>query len=267
MLSTQKRHDFVRMRADGKSFRQIQEELGISRTTCSAWAHELEAEVAVCRSENLASLYQEYGLTKEARIKRLGKMVQRIEDALDAADLSQVPPAKLLELHAKYCEALKAEYSGADDEPLPVGADRASDANLFYLYSDLIDRLRAGTTTAQQARVEMEAYSRMRASYSTATTEYDIWGNTGEKELEPPIDAYDQLGDGAAATRRAALEAEEARQRAETEEPKAREPSISMEDGVAAMKGAMARLVQKGDAEGLIKILQFAYSTDDEDDE
>lgn len=51
-------------------------------------------------------------MTKEARIKKLGDTLEKIEDAIAKADFSTVDPAKLLDFKLKYTEALKGEYIG-----------------------------------------------------------------------------------------------------------------------------------------------------------
>ena len=48
-------------------------------------------------------------MTKEARIKKLGDTLEGINTALDGADLSTIPPEKLLDFKLKYTEALKEE--------------------------------------------------------------------------------------------------------------------------------------------------------------
>ena len=110
---------FVEMRAEGQSFAAIAAELHISKGTCSAWEKELAAEIKRLRQEALNALFEEYAMHKEARIKRLGSTLEKIEAAIDAADLGSVAPEKLLELKLKYAEALKKEYTGAEP-PLQI---------------------------------------------------------------------------------------------------------------------------------------------------
>lgn len=261
MIPTEKKHEFIRLRAEGRSYRDIEAEIGVSRSTCSAWAQELEAEIAITRSENLSALYTEYGLTKEARIKRLGQTLQRIDEALDEIDLSEMPPEKLLGMKLKYAEALKAEYTGAE-APLPIGGDRASESAMFYLYSDLVDRLRSGNISTQQARIEIEAYQRMEHAYSAATTEY-VFGTPYPTELEPPQDAYSQASHGTPDEPRQQVEAEEPRkrQRSEAARLNATEP-ISQEQAAAAITATLENLIRRGDVDGLMKLLEYTMEED-----
>lgn len=50
-------------------------------------------------------------MAKEARIQRIGNTIHRIDEALDAVDLSALPPEKLLDLKLKYQAALAEEYT------------------------------------------------------------------------------------------------------------------------------------------------------------
>lgn len=266
MLPAEKKHEFIRLRAEGKSYRAIEAEIGISRSTCSAWAQELETEIAITRAENLSALYEEYGLTKERRIQSLGQTLRQIDDALGSVDLSKMPPEKLLGMKLKYSEALRNEYTGAE-EPLPTGGARAEQSAMFYIYSNLVDRLRAGNITVQQARVEMEAYKRMRGAYTVATTDTDFFGNQSTIELQPPMDAYGQLDDEAIAERRASLEAEEARQLTEAGEAQVREPTVSHEMATSAIQATLENLVKHGNVDGLMRLLEYTMEGDDDEEE
>ena len=61
------------MRAEGQSFSDIAQQLHISKSTCSTWERELEAEIAQLKKEELNALYESYHMKKEARIKQLGE--------------------------------------------------------------------------------------------------------------------------------------------------------------------------------------------------
>ena len=103
---------YILLRAEGKSYDAIAQELHISNSTCSAWEKELEQAIADRKAEQLEQLYDSYYMKKEARIKQLGGTLANIEDALAAADLTQMQPKELLEYKLKYIAALKEEYTG-----------------------------------------------------------------------------------------------------------------------------------------------------------
>lgn len=132
MLSDETKTKFVMMRAEGKSHRAIAAALHISRNTCGSWDTMLKEKIAEQRADVLAKLYQTYYMTREARIKQLGKTLKAIDRALTAADLTKLSPDKLLDFKLKYMMLLKAEYipleTEEDAEPLP---DRRSPLSAF----------------------------------------------------------------------------------------------------------------------------------------
>lgn len=155
MLLQETRDEYVRLRAEGYSYNAIAEKLHISKSTCSAWEKELKGRISQLKQERLNELYHNYGMAKEGRIRRLGEIISRIEEALENVDLESVPPDKLLKLHLDYSEALKKEYAGGPaafslkDNPDPEAALAA--------LGDLSDRIRAGEVTGEQAASEIRA--------------------------------------------------------------------------------------------------------------
>ena len=83
--------EFIRLRAEGRSYSYIADILHISKSTCTEWERELKAQIAELRQEQLNELYSSYAMTKEARIKKLGDTLESINTALDGADLSMIP--------------------------------------------------------------------------------------------------------------------------------------------------------------------------------
>lgn len=168
MKSLETKQEFIRRRANRESYAAISAALGISKSTCSAWDSELSAEIALQRQDQLNDLYSAYGLVKTARIRRLGQTMQRIDDALAAADLTTIAPEKLLELKLKYASAMKEEYTGAT-EALPNPADRGTADSAYYATADLFQRLRDGEITAAQAKTELQIIQATAQAHSNAT--------------------------------------------------------------------------------------------------
>lgn len=154
---------FVILRAEGKSYAAIQKELGISKATCSSWEKEFKDAITEKKGENLEQLYKAYNMTREGRIKQLGATLEAIEQALAQADLTQVPPDKLLKLNLEYKQALKEEWLPLQaPERLP---DRAEPADFIRILESLLDRIRSGEITEQQARQELAAIQSIIKSY------------------------------------------------------------------------------------------------------
>lgn len=142
---------FIKLRAEGKSYRQITLELGIAKATCSNWEKEYKNRIQELKADRMQELYNAYYMTKEARIKKIGDTLNKINTALDEADLSQIAPEKLLDYKLKYTEALKNEYIGTEYKALQENFDAKDILNNI---GDLLNRLKNGTVTPEQATKE-----------------------------------------------------------------------------------------------------------------
>lgn len=158
--------EFVKLRAEGKSYTTISKELHISKSTCSLWEKELKEEVNELKQERLDELYCSYCMHKEARIKRLGKLLNDIDTAIDLHSVNAVPTEKLLELRLKYQKALKEEYQG-DTEPFKIDTDRLNAKDIVTALSDLLNRIRAGAVTAEQANKESVVITNLLRAFDT----------------------------------------------------------------------------------------------------
>ncbi len=157
--------EFIRLRAEGRSYSYIADKLHISKSTCSSWEQELKGAIAELRQEQLNELYSSYAMTKEARIKKLGDTLESINTALDGADLSEIPPEKLLDFKLKYTEALKGEYTGSGT-PYQF-TDRLDPKEIVVALGDLLNRIRAGEVTTEQASKESTVIANLLKAYDT----------------------------------------------------------------------------------------------------
>ena len=157
--------EYIRMRAEGKSYSTIAKALGLSKSTCTAWERELTDRINELKQEQLDELYDSYYMTKESRIKQLGDTLEDINSALDAKDLENVPADKLLDFKLKYTEALKAEYTGSAPSHRFTG--RVTPLDIVAALGDLLNRIRAGTVTAEQASRESLVLSNLLKAYDT----------------------------------------------------------------------------------------------------
>ena len=142
------------------SYSRIQKELGIARSTCSKWAHDLETEIATLKQDNLDALYTSYHMTKTARIKKLGDTLNNIDAALSKADLSKVPADKLLRLKLEYEDALRKEYSPPTHQLTDITAQ-----GIVNAMGDLLSRVRSGETNTEQANRESAVLLNMIKAY------------------------------------------------------------------------------------------------------
>lgn len=110
MKSKETKEQFIKLRVDGLSYAKIGEKLNISKSTCSSWEKELADKITEMKQERLQELYDEYGMAKEARIRQLGTVLQKIDKAIEETDFSEMTPAQLLDARMKYQKALNEEY-------------------------------------------------------------------------------------------------------------------------------------------------------------
>lgn len=156
--------EYVRLRAEGKSYSVIAEQLHISKSTCTKWERELSAQINELKRAEFQELCESYGMTKEARIKKLGDTLEKIEDAIAKADFSTVDPAKLLDFKLKYTEALKGEYIGTKPA---LELDSVDAKGIVTALADLLNRVRAGDITTEQAQKESGILAQLLKAYDT----------------------------------------------------------------------------------------------------
>ena len=160
--------EFVRLRAEGQSYDKIAEALHISKATCTAWERELKTDISRLQQEQLNELYSSYGMAKEARIRRIGDTLRRLDDALSEVDLTAIAPEKLLDFKLKYAQALKDEFTGLT--PPPTFTGRGEPQEIQAAFMDIYERVRRGDITAEQAGQEAKTLSALLTAYNAVET-------------------------------------------------------------------------------------------------
>lgn len=185
MKSTAVKGEFIQRRAEGQSYDTIAQALKISKSTCSAWEAELGAQIALRKQQELNDLYNQYGLVKAARIKRLGDTLAKIDEAIEATDLTKIPPEKLLRLKLEYARELRDEYKGSADALLPDEGS-ATDSNIYFVLVNIYNRLSSGEISVQQAKVELEALQQLKGAFDRATSQDLFPDLKGHIDLDDP---------------------------------------------------------------------------------
>ena len=163
---------FVELRAQGYSYRAIAKELKISVNTLRAWERELAAEISELKAEELDELFTKYAMAKEARIKGLGEILERINSELGRRDLSELSTDKLLDFKIKYAQELKEEYT-----ELPAGYDtntKVTGEEILGLLVNLLGRLRSGEVTREQAQREGFILGGLLKAYEATKLEHKV---------------------------------------------------------------------------------------------
>ena len=164
MKPAELKKEYIRLRAEGKSYSVIAEQLHISKSTCTKWEKDLAEQIDELKRAELTELCESYGMTKEARIKKLWDTLEKINEALAKTDFSTVDPAKLLDFKLKYTEALKGEYVGQKKAIEPESLEAR---DIVEALADLLNRTRAGDITTDQAQRESLILSNLLKAYDT----------------------------------------------------------------------------------------------------
>lgn len=182
MKDTETKRAFIEARAEGLSYRAIQEKLGISKATCSNWEKALSEEIEAFRNEKLEELYSSYARTREARIESLGKVIDRIDEALGNCEncLENLTEDKLLELRLKYDRELHSMYR----EPVRRPASDNTLDGIIEEYNALLSEAQTGKYTASQVKAQLSILDAKRDTlYKKAIEEMKEEDNIGDFSL------------------------------------------------------------------------------------
>jgi hypothetical protein len=129
--SEETRMQFIELRAQGRSYKQICSQLNIAKSTAVDWGRELEHEIARLKAVELEALYDMYSMHKEARLKALGGLLQRMEAEIAQRDLSKVNTGRLLEIYLTYHQ--QAAQDAIEPRFISTHEEQAEKAHLLLL--------------------------------------------------------------------------------------------------------------------------------------
>lgn len=117
---------FVELRAEGKSFVSISEELKVSKPTLIGWSKDLRHEISNLRQIQLEAIREKYRIGKEKRAERLSNHLVKIENEFEKRNLETVPTHKLFELMLKIFHEIEFE-----DETLNFTSDQTDPCDIM----------------------------------------------------------------------------------------------------------------------------------------
>lgn len=141
---------YIELRASGKSYRAIAEELNISKSTCSSWEKELEEKIREAKADREQELIDTYQLSRENRIARLSSTLSQIDNILTERGLEDVSTEKLLKIKLDYERELRTEYR----EPA-IEAPEQSISGVLEAYANLYRDSRAGIITPNETKTQI----------------------------------------------------------------------------------------------------------------
>jgi transcriptional regulator with XRE-family HTH domain len=110
MKGAQTIQKFLVLRAQGKSFRTIEQEIGTSRGTLAKWEQDYSEELKNLKAIERDAMREKFLLTNQAQLELLGTQFTRLKEELERRDLSDIPTPKLFELVLKYSTRLTEDF-------------------------------------------------------------------------------------------------------------------------------------------------------------
>jgi transposase len=103
---------FIRLRAQGVPYREIEKELGVTKKTLIKWDRELREDIKKERAAEIEHIRSVYWGEKRGRIDLLRERLKRFHEEERKRDLSDIETAKLMALEFQTSEQLKKEIRG-----------------------------------------------------------------------------------------------------------------------------------------------------------
>jgi len=109
MEDLDKKQKFVELRAKGKSFVKISEELEVSKTTLIDWSKDLADEICNLKAIEMEAFREQYKISRQHRIQLYSEQLGAIREELSTRKLNDVPTHKLVDLLFKFSDIISRE--------------------------------------------------------------------------------------------------------------------------------------------------------------
>ncbi len=98
MKDQETQQKFVDLRARGRSFARIAEELQVSKRTLIEWSRKFQFEIRNQRAIELEALRERYLATHEEQVRQLGERLREVEAELAARKVAELSTPRLFAL-------------------------------------------------------------------------------------------------------------------------------------------------------------------------
>jgi len=112
MKDLDKKKKFVELRAKGRSFAKIAEEIDVSKPTLIEWSKDLAQEISNLRGIEMELLREQYMIGREARLKIFREQLDAVQKELAERKYDDISTVKLLELQSQLLEVLRNDENG-----------------------------------------------------------------------------------------------------------------------------------------------------------
>lgn len=148
-----KQIEFLKLRSEGKTYKEIANQLNVHPNTITNWSKELKEEIQNQDKEEYEELYCMYHMDRKARIQSYGELLKKIDTEIDKREMSEISLDRLLDYKLKYMNRLNALY-------LPYESDKEiKDISINDIIKDLYNlniKISDGTISMEQATKEKE---------------------------------------------------------------------------------------------------------------
>lgn len=152
-MKKNKQIEFLKLRSEGKTYKEIANQLNVHPNTITNWSKELKEEIQNQDKEEYEELYCMYHMDRKARIQQYGEVLKMIDTEIDKRDLSEISLDRLLDYKLKYMNRLNALYK-------PYESDKdIKDISINDIIKDLYNlniKISDGTISMEQATKEKE---------------------------------------------------------------------------------------------------------------
>ena len=167
MKRTEDKNTYIKARAEGHSIRKASEIAGINRGTGYKWEKSLYSLIAEERAEVMEDLKNKYSMTKAGRLEAVGKLLERLQSAVDGIEIDKMPSDKVISL---YLRTLKE----ASREAVPIGSGETDPTHFEDLISELLIRVTSGELLPDQAYAETRAVIAAAHIHETTTLQKKV---------------------------------------------------------------------------------------------
>jgi transposase len=130
---TATKEQFVQQRAEGYSFDRIAKEISVSKPTLMKWEGELKKQISEASFIRYMALAEEFQLVKQERIKRLAKLLRRVEAELEKRTFGDIADDKLLAITLTIQEKIAEELSGVSYSEGGIDVDNLFDETRYVI--------------------------------------------------------------------------------------------------------------------------------------
>lgn len=126
MQNELKKVKFVQLRSEGQTFKEISEQLEVSKPTLIAWSKELQHEIHNQTEFIKEEIRKEFDLTTRRKIEIKAKLINKIEESLLEADFSRISKQKAIQILLNLLNEQTTELSLKEKGPLIPDFDYVS---------------------------------------------------------------------------------------------------------------------------------------------